>query len=95
MVSKKLLFALLLFSSLQTGCAIIDAGNNLFQFSWNAVKPRPTDYKNPTDDDGSEWDFVGQDGRGDRAKEYDPDRWWKKYVSSPKANAIERNVGVN
>ncbi len=86
------LLTLLLFS--QTGCSIIDATHDMAKFSWNAMKPRPTDYKDPFSDDGSEWEFVGEDGRGDRAKEYDVDRWWKKWVSSPKANSIERNVGI-
>ena len=58
------------------------------------MKPRPTDYKDPSDDDGTDWKFVGEDGRGDRAKEYDPDRWWVKYISSPKAESINNNLGV-
>ena len=41
-----------------------------------------------------EWDYVGEIGRGDRPSERDPDRWYKRFFQSGKANAIERNLGV-
>ena len=95
MKSTILFLTLLLLTFSLTGCAVIEAGNEMALFTWKAMKPRPTDYKSPFDDDGSEWDSVGKDGRGDRKKEYDPDPWYQKYIMSEKANSIERNVGIH
>ena len=52
--------------------------------------PRPFDWDSqPAKDDG-EWDFVGDEGRRNYEREKDPDGWYKKYLMSDKANAIER-----
>lgn len=46
-------------------------------------------------EDAEDWDFVGKEARGDRPRERDVDSWWKKYIMSDKANAIERNLGID
>lgn len=41
-----------------------------------------------------EWAHVGDQTRELRSVERAPDRWFKKYFQSPKARAIERNLGI-
>jgi len=88
-------FALLIcsLSFLQTGCAVVDAGKQFAEFNRNALKLRPTDYEDPTEDSAEEWAQVGQDGRGHQKKEKEIDRWWWNLVMSEKARSIERNLG--
>jgi len=58
-------------------------------------KPRQTDYRDETEEEDDEWDFVGQEARGTQTRERDPDRWWHKWFMSEKARSIERNVGID
>lgn len=62
--------------------------------SWAMFRPKGTDYGSSEDDDLDDWGFVGEEARGDRPKEVDPDPWWQRYVMSSRARSIERNLGI-
>lgn len=57
--------------------------------------PRPFDSNYDAGADDGDWDFVGDEGRREFEREKDPDGWYKKYLMSEKANAIERNLGID
>ena len=42
---------------------------------------------------GSEWDFVGKEGRGNRPLQQDPDPWWR-HLQDPRSTSVERNLGI-
>ncbi len=79
--------------SLLTGCALVDTGKDASRDTWKLFKPRPTDYRDPTQDKDDQWALVGKEGRGDRPIENENDPL-KKWLMSPKARNIERNLGV-
>ena len=55
----------------------------------------PLDLDNPGDNPGSEWEFVGKEGRAGQAIEYEPgSKWFKDIFMSDRARSIERSVGV-
>lgn len=85
--------AALLVSS--TGCTVLDIGRDAAVRTTRMFRPNPRDMDDSSDDDEAQWDFVGKEGRGDQAREVDPDPWFKKYIQSPKARSIERNLGVD
>jgi hypothetical protein len=53
------------------------------------MRPRTTDYRDPSDDPGDEWSSVGVEARGDMPMDKGGDPLY-----SPKARSIERNLGV-
>lgn len=85
--------AVLLLSS--TGCMMMQSGKDAMTQSMRMFRPKPFDEvpdHNPEDD---EWDFVGNEGRGDQPRERETDRWWHNLVMSPEARSIERNLGID
>lgn len=80
--------------SISTGCAVFQSAQEATWETMRAFAPRATDYRNPADEVDDEWAIVGQEGRGHRPIERDPDPWWQKYVMSAKARSIERNFGI-
>jgi hypothetical protein len=52
-----------------------------------------SEYYNPRDYH-DEFDGVGQEGRGHQAMEHESD-WLSRFVESPKARAINRNLGYD
>jgi hypothetical protein len=87
-ITRMLLFVALLFTA--SGC-----NSSLMNHSaFDSIRPNPNDYREASDDPGSEWDFVGDEGRADQqAVVEDGDQWFKKYLMSPRARSIERNLG--
>jgi len=81
------LLSVVLFSGM--GCATSKNGKR----TWlgHFVESGVDDYG--SSDGADDWDFVGEIGRGGTPPEQDPDPWWK-FIASPKARAIEKNVGV-
>ena len=77
-----------------TGCAMTDSGQNPFTQTFRMVRPKPFDGPVPVDKE-DEWAFVGEEGRADRDRERDPDRWWHNLVMSEEARNIERNLGID
>ena len=71
------------------GCAAIAETNHIMK---QAFKPKTGDYE--MGKGGDEWSDVGIEARGDQRMEQDPDRWYKNWAMSEKANAIERNLGI-
>lgn len=78
---------------LPAGCAVVNAGRDALHSTWRVIKPRPHDYRDATQEDDPVWGNVGREGRGNRPldDEHDP---LKPYLLSPKAQAIERSLGV-
>lgn len=80
---------------LTAGCAaIIDPITELNRETMRAFKPKPFDSDWSGEEEIDQWASVGEEARGDRPKESDPDAWWQKYVMSSKARNIERNLGI-
>ena len=80
---------LVLLLSCAVGCELTSSNDS----NWSVLPNE--DYRDPTDEENDEWSFAGKEARGDRPRERDPDRWWRKYVMSPKARSIERNMGID
>lgn len=60
----------------------------------DGFRPNPEDYRDPSDDPGAEWDFVGKEGRAEQTREFEADdQWFKNNLMSPRARSIERNLG--
>ncbi|MBL8817536.1 MAG: hypothetical protein JNL58_16040 [Planctomyces sp.] len=78
-----------------TGCAVMDIGRDAMTRTTSMFKPDGRDYADGTDEDGSEWNFVGDEGRADQKRERDPDPWWKSSIMSDKARNIEHNLGID
>ena len=80
---------------LQTGCVFLEPLQEASRQTFRSVKPKGSDYRNLTEEESDEWDFVGTLGRGNQHREKDPDPWWKRYIMSEKARSIERNLGFD
>lgn len=74
------------------GCAVGQSLSVANRQMWQIFRPKTGDYEE-MGSGGSEWDFVGIEGRGDRKMEKDPDPWFMQ-LQSERARAIERNCGV-
>ena len=83
------------FTVTSTGCAITEPGQNALTQTARMFRPRPHDGPMTPEDAEDEWGFVGEEGRADRDRERDPDRWWHNLVMSPEARNIERNLGID
>ena len=91
---RKMGFALLPMAGIAcAGCALVDAGRGLTDSTIKMFKPRPTDYRDLTEEEGDEWASVGQEARGDRPL-VDENDALKPLIMSKKAQAIERNLGL-
>lgn len=88
-----LLLALVAGSS---GCALTQPLNSITRYAKDLFTFRGTDYVDPTEEEDDAWiSEAGDEARGDRPREKDPDQWYKKYVMSEKARSIERNLGID
>lgn len=75
-----------------TGCQSELLNHRVF----DSFRPNPFGYSDAGDDPGSEWDFVGNEGRAEQPRQPEPnDQWFKKYLMSPRARSIERNLGFD
>jgi hypothetical protein len=77
------------------GCVLTDLVRETARQTKTLYTPRPTDYRDTTEEPSDEWAFVGEDARGNQPREVDPDPWWKQKVMSQKARDIERNLGFD
>jgi hypothetical protein len=77
------------------GCNLVEHPKSATRRLGRMFTPRPWDSKNEPGTDDGDWDFVGEEGRSEFEREKDPDGWYKKYLMSEKANAIERNLGID
>jgi hypothetical protein len=80
-----------------TGCGIIQAGKDITRAGFRQFTPKTSDYADATDygqEEPDEWEFVGSEGRGGMQREKESDGL-TKWISSPKARSIERNLGYD
>mgnify|MGYP003729055845 CR=1 FL=1 len=56
---------------------------------------RQASYRDPTDESEDKWQEFTREAKAAHVAEKDPDPWWKNYVNSPKANSIERTLGID
>lgn len=91
---QMLVFAGILVVSL-AGCAMVESPASASRRMKRMFTPNPKDWDSEAGDDEGEWDFVGDEGRGQSERERDPDPWFKKFLMSDKANSIERNLGID
>lgn len=78
-----------------TGCSLVEHPKSAMRRMTRMFTPNAEDWDKDADEDAGEWDFVGDEGRGDQTRERDPDPWFKKHLMSEKANSIERNLGID
>jgi hypothetical protein len=86
---------ILVLACLLSGCAMVEHPSSAMRRMKRMFTPNPNDWDSESAPDESEWDFVGEEGRGERDRELDPDPWFKRYLMSPQANSIERNLGID
>jgi hypothetical protein len=79
--------------TIPAGCALVDGSRTASRETLRAAKPRPSDYRDPTDEPVDEYAYVGQIARNHRPVEKDPDPWFRQIFMSEKARSIERNLG--
>ena len=89
------LMVIVLLASVGSGCNMVEKPSSAMRRMTRMFTPNPTDLDADASSDEGEWDFVGDEGRGDQTRERDPDPWFKKYLMSEKANSIERNLGID
>ena len=95
MMSKSLVRLMVLVGIVcgQSGCALVGPARQFTTESWRIFKPNPRGYRDGTDEVDDQWSIVGIEGRGDRPLEREPDPF-KKWLQSPKARSIERNLRI-
>ncbi len=80
-----------------SGCAqVMRPISELQHETMRAFKPKPfgPDWSGG-EEEIDQWGYVGEEARGDRPREYDPDPWWQKWFMSSKARNIEKNLGID
>lgn len=89
----KILVIIGLLSGFSSGCAVTDSAKAAFSQTARMFRPNPNDdpYEPDVED---KWAFVGEEARGDRPMERDPDRWWRNLMMSERALTIERSLGI-
>ncbi|NOX54753.1 MAG: hypothetical protein GXP27_10000 [Planctomycetes bacterium] len=81
-------------SAVGGGCALVQPAQTFARSSWRAFRPKPNDYRDVTEESEDQWAFVGEEARGARPVDHDPDPF-KRFLMSEKARSIERNLGVD
>ncbi len=90
------LVVLLAFACGFTGCVLVKPLEPMAKYVKHSLTFRGDDYADPTEMEDEAWvSQVGEEARGDRPREKDPDPWFKRYFMSEKARSIERNVGID
>jgi hypothetical protein len=80
-----------------SGCMLASAGRDVTEGTIDTFTPTGHDYRDDANSSGDYVDnfsFVGREGRGHEAKDHQSDGW-TNFLSSPKARAIENNLGVD
>lgn len=71
------------------GCSLMSGSTDL-----NASTPGLEGPADPGDDPDSEWNSIGREARSGQFAEYDSDGRWFDNLASPRAQSIERSLGV-
>ena len=86
-------FVLLALCCSLPGCAMFNDGKESVDATANALKPRDHDYRDVVNGEfDDEWSGVRKEGRASEPTEQEWDGL-TKHMMSPKAMAIERNLG--
>mgnify|MGYP003394200250 CR=1 FL=1 len=75
------------------GCGLMQTAKNVTRQSMKPLKMRPNDYRDTTQEVEDEWTSVGRTASTVRGVEKDDDPF-RKMIMSPKAQSIERNLGI-
>ncbi len=75
------------------GCGLMQSTRSMTRESMKSMKPRPNDYRDTTQETEDEWTNVGRTASTVRGTEKDDDPL-RKWMLSPKAMSIERNLGI-
>lgn len=81
----------------QTGCAMLEEGRDAIKTTFDAVRPKTGGYRDDNNDGAQHndsWKFVGDESRAGDVREKETDGL-TKFVQSPKARDIERNLGID
>ena len=78
----------------QLGCAVVESTKTVTRESMKTMKPRSSDYRDGTEKTDDEWADLGESARAARPKERNDDPL-RKWILSPKAISIERNLGID
>ena len=79
----------------QSGCALVDMGKETFGALTKQFTPKGHDYVDSANDEGAlidDWSHVGTEARGDKSRDKESD--WFSQFETPKARAINRNLGI-
>ncbi len=74
---------------------MLESTQTAMKESSKMFRPKPLDGPVKDDSKEDEWAFVGDEGRADREREMEQDRWWHNLVMSEEARNIERNLGFD
>lgn len=85
----------LLLSTGAMGCNLVQSPVSATQQMMGMFRANPSDWTDSSTEDDGEWDFVGDEGRAEYAREQDPDPWFGRFIISDKARSIERNLGID
>ena len=88
------LSAVAIFSTLATGCGLVQTTKEASRDSMKMFRPKPDDYRNTTEEAEDEWSRMGESARSMRPTEKNNDPL-RNILLSPKARSIERNLGVD
>jgi hypothetical protein len=81
---------------LALGCGLSKPFERSTRFFKQTMAPGGTDREHWADEQADPWiEEAGVEARGDRARQKDPDPWFKNYLMSEKARSIERNLGID
>lgn len=75
------------------GCGLMQSARSMTRESMKSMKARPNDYRDTTQETEDEWTNVGRTASTVRGMEKDDDPL-RKWMLSPKAMSIERNLGI-
>lgn len=79
-----------------SGCAILEPIQTTTRYMWKSMAFNPGDQADWTDEEDPSWVVqAGEEARGDRQRQKDPDSWFRNNFMSEKARSIERNVGID
>ena len=76
-----------------SGCVLVDSAKDVGRYTKRSFTFRPSDYRDTTEEPQDDWDFVGDEGRGNQPIQHEPEQWWRKWFMSEKARSIEHNLG--
>lgn len=89
--------AVFVFGTCQTGCSLLEESRDAVKSTFNTIRPKKGDYRNDNTDGplhSDEWGYVGDEARAGDIREKETDGL-TKWVQSPKARDIERNLGID